>query len=298
MAPDANAPDKPDPDSPKEDKSVSGEPVSGEPQSGPATSGPATSGEAKSREAKSGGTKAGGTKAGGTKSGGTKAGGKPHYTGHRERLRERVFERGADSLADYEILEFMLFGARPYKDTKPLAKQLLNRFGSLAGVLAADPSRLQEVEGVGPAVVATLKVGREVARRMAREETMDRHVISSWDRLISYCRIALADETVERFHVLFLDKKNQLIADEPQSRGTVDHTPVYPREVVKRALQLDASGLILVHNHPSGDPTPSKADVHMTREIVEAGKKLNVAVHDHVIISRRAHVSFKRRNLL
>jgi DNA repair protein RadC len=223
---------------------------------------------------------------------------KPHYHGHRERLRERVVERGAESLADYEILEALLFAARPNGDMKPLAKRLIQRFGSLSGVLGADPARLREVQGVGPAAVAVLKVGRETARRLAREETSERPVISSWDRLLSYCRIALADETVERFHLLFLDKKNQLIADEPQSRGTVDHTPVYPREVVKRALELDAAAVILVHNHPSGDPTPSKADVEMTREIVEAAKKLNLKVHDHVIISRRAHTSFKQRGLL
>ncbi len=224
--------------------------------------------------------------------------GKPHYHGHRERLRERVVAKGAESLADYEILEALLFAARPNGDMKPLAKRLMQRFGSLAAVLSADPARLREVEGVGPAAVAVLKVGRETARRLAREETSERPVIASWDRLLSYCRIALADETVERFHLLFLDKKNQLIADEPQSRGTVDHTPVYPREVVKRALELDAAAIILVHNHPSGDPTPSKADVEMTREIVDAAKKLNLKVHDHVIISRRAHTSFKQRGLL
>jgi DNA repair protein RadC len=228
--------------------------------------------------------------------GGTR--GKPHYHGHRERLRERVVTKGAESLADYEILEALLFAARPNGDMKPLAKRLMQRFGSLAAVLSADPARLREVEGVGPAAVAVLKVGRETARRLAREETSERPVIASWDRLLSYCRIALADETVERFHLLFLDKKNQLIADEPQSRGTVDHTPVYPREVVKRALELDAAAIILVHNHPSGDPTPSKADVEMTREIVDAAKKLNLKVHDHVIISRRAHTSFKQRGLL
>ncbi len=236
-----------------------------------------------------------------TEGGGASGGsgrGKPHYHGHRERLRERVVSKGAESLADYEILEALLFAARPNGDMKPLAKRLMQRFGSLAGVLSADPARLREVEGVGPAAVAVLKIGRETARRLAREETSERPVIASWDRLLSYCRIALADETVERFHLLFLDKKNQLIADEAQSRGTVDHTPVYPREVVKRALELDAAAIILVHNHPSGDPTPSKADVEMTREIVDAAKKLNLKVHDHVIITRRAHTSFKQRGLL
>ena len=223
---------------------------------------------------------------------------KPHYHGHRERLRERVLERGPESLADYEILEFLLFGARPNGDMKPVAKRLLERFGTLSAVLAADPARLKEVKGVGPAAIAIFKVVREAARRMGREETRERHVISSWDKLLSYCRIALADETVERFHLLFLDKKNQLIADETQGRGTVDHTPVYPREVVKRALELDASSIILVHNHPSGDPTPSKADVQMTREIVDAAKKLGLQVHDHLIITRRAHTSFKQRGLL
>lgn len=223
---------------------------------------------------------------------------KPHYLGHRERLRERLLEKGGDTLADYEVLEVLLFAARPRGDVKPLAKALLKRFGSLAAVLAAEPRRLEEVDGMGAASIAALKVAHEAARRLAREEVMERPIISSWERLISYCRVAMADERVEQFRLLFLDRKNKLIADEAQGRGTVDHTPVYPREVMKRALDLGASAIILVHNHPSGDPTPSKADVQMTRDVVEAGQRLGIQVHDHVIITRSGHTSFKSRGLL
>jgi DNA repair protein RadC len=224
---------------------------------------------------------------------------RPHYHGHRERMRARVLDSGAETLRDYEILEYLLYGVRPNGDTKPLAKALLARFGSLPAVLAADAERLKEVKGIGPAAIAIFKVNREVGRRLARQiAPKDQTVISSWDRLLAYCRVALADETVERFHLLFLDKKNKLIRDETQSRGTVDHTPVYAREVVKRALELDASSIILVHNHPSGDPTPSKADIQMTRQIAEAAGKLGIQVHDHVIITRYAHTSFKKVGLL
>ena len=223
---------------------------------------------------------------------------RPHYLGHRERLRRRLLEHGGEALADYEILEILLFAASPRRDVKPLAKDLLKRFGSLGGVLAAEPRALQGVSGTKDAAAAALKAAHEAAKRAAREEVRARPVISSWDKLIAYCRIAMAEETVERFHLLFLDRKNQLIADEAQQRGTVDHTPVYPREVVKRALELGASALILVHNHPSGDTTPSRADVQMTREIAEAAGKLNIQVHDHVVIARTGHTSFKARGLL
>ncbi len=223
---------------------------------------------------------------------------KPHYLGHRERLRGRLIERGGEALEDYEILEVLLFAGNPRKDMKPLAKELLKRFGSLSAVLAAEPRKLAAVPGMGQAAVAGVKVVQEAARRMAREQAMERPVISSWDKLLSYCRIALAEESVEQFHLLFLDRKNKLIADERQGRGTVDHTPVYPREVVKRALELSASAIILVHNHPSGDPTPSRADVQMTRDIVDAAKRLSIQVHDHVIITRAGHASFKSKGLL
>ena len=223
---------------------------------------------------------------------------RPHYHGHRQRLRERLLQKGPDSLADYEVIEFLLFGARPRGDTKPLAKDLIARFGSLAGVLAAEPDELLAVPGMGEAGAAAVKIVAESARRLAREEVIDQPVISSWDKLIGYCRIAIGREKTERFHLLFLDRKNRLIADESQQRGTVDHTPVYPREVVKRALELSASAIILVHNHPSGDPSPSRADIAMTREIIEAAEKLGLKVHDHIVISKSGHSSFKAMGLI
>ena len=223
---------------------------------------------------------------------------KPHYHGHRERLRQRLLTRGAEALSDYEIIEFLLFGAKPRADVKPIAKALLAEFGSLAGVLSADPAELSKLAGMGDSSVAALKVVPEAAKRLAREELVERPVITSWDQLLAYCRISVAREKVERFHLLFLDRKNQLIADETQQRGTVDHTPVYTREVVKRALELGASALILVHNHPSGDTTPSRADIAMTEEIVEAARKLGIVVHDHVVISRSGHASFRSLGLL
>ncbi len=223
---------------------------------------------------------------------------RPHYHGHRERLRRRLLDKGADSLVDYEILEFLLFGAKARGDTKPLAKALIGRFGNLAGVLAAHPRELATVSGMGATSIAVLKIVPEAARRLAREEISGRPVIASWDRLLAYCRIALGRETVEQFRLLFLDKKNHLIADEMQQRGTVDHTPVYPREVVKRCLELGASAVILVHNHPSGDPTPSRADIEMTKEVQEAAGKLGISVHDHIVIGKSGHASFKSLGLL
>jgi DNA repair protein RadC len=224
--------------------------------------------------------------------------GKPHYTGHRERLRQRLIERGGEALADYEVLEVLLFAGNPRGDVKPLAKALLQRFGSLSAVLAAGPAELKAVKGLGDGAVAGLMAAREAGRRAAREQAMERPVISSWDKLLAYCRLQMAEEKVEQFRLLFLDRRNRLIADEAQARGTVDHTPVYPREVVKRALDLSASALILVHNHPSGDPTPSKADIQMTRDVAEAAQRLGIAVHDHVIITRSGHTSFKSKGLL
>ncbi len=196
------------------------------------------------------------------------------------------------------LLELLLFGAKPRGDTKPLAKTLVARFGNLAGVLAASPRELAAVAGMGDASIAALKAIPEASLRMAREDLAESPIIASWDKLLAYCRISMGREKVEQFRLLFLDRKNRLIADEVHQRGTVDHTPVYPREVIKRALELGASALILVHNHPSGDATPSKADIAMTREIEEAGSALGIAIHDHIVIGRNSHQSFKSMGLL
>jgi len=221
----------------------------------------------------------------------------PHYAGHRERLRDRAIAGGLAALPDYEVLELCLFRSIPRGDVKPLAKQLLARFGSLAGVLGAAPEELKTVQGVGEALALDLKLVQEAALRTARAEVARRPVISSWSALIAYVKTALAHEAREQFRVLFLDKKNQLIADEVMNRGTVDHAPVYPREVVRRALELSASAVILVHNHPSGDPTPSAADIDMTRQVVDAGRALRIAVHDHLIAGRDGVASLKALGL-
>jgi DNA repair protein RadC len=218
--------------------------------------------------------------------------------GHRERLRERFLNGGADAMPDYELLEMTLFAALPRRDTKPLAKALLARFGSFAEVISAPRARLLEVKGVGEAVANHLKIVEAAAHRLAKTGVVGRPVLSSWSALLDYCTAVMARAQNEEFRVLFLDRKNVLIADEVQNRGTVDHTPVYPREIVKRALELGASSLILVHNHPSGDPTPSKTDIAMTREIVAAARALSLAVHDHLVIGRGGHASFKALNLL
>ncbi|MGF7163422.1 DNA repair protein RadC [Rhodoligotrophos appendicifer] len=222
----------------------------------------------------------------------------PHYVGHRERLRDRFRDKGADSLADYELLELVLFRFMPRRDTKPVAKALIEKFGTFAEVLGAQPERLMEVKGVGESIATDLKVLQAVALRFSIGAAVQRPILSAWSAVLKHCRAAMAFEVDEQFRILFLDKKNRLISDEVQQRGTVDHTPVYPREVVKRALQLGASGLILVHNHPSGDPTPSRADIEMTRFIVEAGQKLGLVVHDHIIVGREGHASFKALGLL
>lgn len=218
---------------------------------------------------------------------------KPHYLGHRDRLRERFAGAGPDALPDYELLELLLFRLIPRADTKPVAKALLARFGTLAEVLGAPVGLLQEVKGIGPAVALDLKVVAATAQRMARGEVLGREVLSSWTQVLDYCRSAMAFEPREQFRILFLDKKNALIADEVQQRGTVDHTPVYPREVIKRALELSATAIILAHNHPSGDPTPSRADIEMTKEIIDAGKRLGISVHDHIIIGKKGYSSMK-----
>lgn len=201
-------------------------------------------------------------------------------------------------MPDYELLELALFAAVPRRDTKPLAKTLLARFGSFAEVLAAPRARLQEVPGVGAAVAGHLKIIEAAAHRMAQTRVIRRPALSSWNALLDYCTAAMAREPVEQFRVLFLDRKNILIADEVLSRGTIDHTPVYPREIVRRALELAASAIILVHNHPSGDPTPSRADIEMTRDIDKAARALHIAVHDHLVIGRAGQVSFKSLGLL
>ncbi len=222
----------------------------------------------------------------------------PHFHGHRQRLRERLIAGGADNLPDYELLEVLLFAGNPRGDTKPLAKDLLDRFGSFAEVLSAEVDDLLSVPGLGEAGAAALKSVREAALRLMRAELRERPVIAAWDKLIDYCNATIAYGKVEEFHLLFLDRRNMLIAHERQQRGTVDHTPVYTREVVKRALELGASAMILVHNHPSGDPTPSKADIAVTRDIVKAATPLGVTIHDHVIIGRGRHVSLRDQGLL
>jgi DNA repair protein RadC len=216
----------------------------------------------------------------------------PHYYGHRRRLRERMIAAGAESLPDYELLELLLFAANPQGDVKPTAKSLLAHFGGFGEVMSADPGALSEA-GLGLAGVAAIKSVREAALRLLRLELQKRPVVGSWDKLIDYCNAAVARSRVEEFHILFLDRKNALIKHERQQRGTVDHTPVYPREVVKRALDLGASALILVHNHPSGDPTPSRADITVTQDIKKAAAPLGVILHDHVIIGRDGHVSLR-----
>ena len=216
----------------------------------------------------------------------------PHYYGHRRRLRERMIAAGAESLPDYELLEMLLFAANPQGDVKPTAKSLLAQFGGFGEVMSADPDALSGA-GLGLAGIAAIKSVREAALRLMRIELRERPVVGSWDKLIDYCNAQVAHNKVEEFHILFLDRKNMLIKHERQQRGTVDHTPVYPREVVKRALELGASALILVHNHPSGDPTPSKADIAVTKEIKKAAAPLGVALHDHLIIACNGHISLR-----
>ncbi len=218
--------------------------------------------------------------------------------GHRQRLRARFKAGGDDAIPDYELTELILFRVFPRGDTKPLAKKLVAKFGSFADVVNAAPERLAEVEGIGDRAVEEIKLIRAAALRLMRGDIMGRKLLGSWNQVIDYCKAAQGFDTRETFRILFLDKKNQLIADEVQGEGTVDHTPVYVREVVKRALELAASAIILVHNHPSGDPTPSRADVDMTKLIVEAAKPLGITVHDHIIVGRHGHVSFRSQKLM
>lgn len=222
----------------------------------------------------------------------------PHYLGHRQRLRSRFLEPGGSALPDYELLELILFGARPRGDVKPLAKRLLKRFGSFEAVIHADIQELRKVEDVGDAVISCLKAIEESAQRLVKAPVRERPVMQNWTSLLDYCRLAMGRKKVEEFRILFLNHKNALLLDEVQQRGTVNHTPVYPREVIKRALELGASAIILAHNHPSGDPTPSQADIDMTQKVVEAGKAVGIAVHDHLIISEDSHYSFKSYGLI
>ncbi len=223
---------------------------------------------------------------------------KPHYHGHRQRLREKFLERGAVALADYELLEIILFAAKPRGDVKPLAKTLLKRFGSLSKVIRAEQKDLRNVEGMGDAAIAALKAAEAATSHLLKEEVEQGPVIQSWTALLDYCRLQMGSLKREQFRVLFLNQKNRLIADEVQQEGTIDHTPVYPREVLRRALELQASAIILVHNHPSGDPTPSKADIEMTKAIQTGCRTMSIRLHDHVIIAGARHYSFKSHALI
>ena len=222
----------------------------------------------------------------------------PHYHGHRERLRERFRDAGPDALSDYELLEMVLFRALPRRDVKPLAKSLIGRFGSFAEVVHAPEARLREISGLGEAAIIEIKLIAASASRVAKGQLKQRTMLSSLTAVIDYCRTSMAFADKEQFRILFLDKRNQLIADEVQQVGTVDHTPVYPREVVKRALELSATAIILVHNHPSGDPTPSQADIQMTKSIVDISAPLGISVHDHIIVGKNGHASLKGLRLI
>ncbi len=220
------------------------------------------------------------------------------HSGHRKRLRDRFLKAGSNALADYEMLELVLFQAQTRRDMKPIAKALMKRFGSFADVISAAPAELAEVDGIGDSAITVLKTVQAAAQRLVRDEIMDKPVISNWQRLIDYCRASMARNKIESFRVLYLNHRNELIADEEQQTGTIDHTPVYPREVVKRGLELHASAMILVHNHPSGDPSPSKADITMTREVREAAEKLGIELHDHIIVSKSGNTSFRDLGVL
>ena len=223
---------------------------------------------------------------------------KPHHLGHRERLRERFMNGGADAMPDYELLELVLFNAVQRRDVKPIAKALIDQFGGFAEVVSASPDRLKEIAGVGESTVIQVKLVHAAALRLAQGQIKNRQVLTSWSALIDYCRSSMAFNEREQFRIIFLDRKNKILADEVQQEGTVDHTPVYPREVIKRALELNSTAVILVHNHPSGDPTPSRADIDMTVKIVEAADKLGITVHDHVIIGREGHASLKQLGVM
>lgn len=217
----------------------------------------------------------------------------PHHTGHRSRLRNRFLTSGIDSLADYEILELILFSSNPRGDTKPLAKQLLSQFETVSGVLKADVNELCKIEGLKEAGIANIKLYQEVAHLLLREQAQEKPVIHSWKNVLDYCQASMSHLKNEQFRLLFLDRKNRIIKDEVQQVGTIDQTPVYPREVAKRALELGASSLIMVHNHPSGDPTPSMADISITQKVQAAIEALNITLHDHIIVGKGRHVSLR-----
>lgn len=222
----------------------------------------------------------------------------PHHTGHRQRLRERFVFAGEAALQDYELLELLLFSAIPRRDVKPLAKDLLAKFGSLAEIMAAPHSALTQMDGISENTATAIKTVSAIAHRMIKQELMQKPILNNWTRLMDYCHMTMAHEKKEHFRILFLNKKNELIADEIQGSGTVDHTPAYPREIIKRALEHGATALILMHNHPSGDPKPSNADIEMTNLIIDAAKPFDITIHDHVIIARNGHLSFRNEGLI
>lgn len=227
------------------------------------------------------------------------SGKQPSYIAdHRQRLRARFMQSGSASLPDYELLELVLFRAIPRRDVKPLARQLMDQFGDFNRVITAPEARLREIAGIGDAVIVELKILEAAAQRMARSKILRQHVISSWDALLDYCHTVMAHRETEQFRVLYLDRKNCVIADEEQGKGTVDHVPVYPREVAKRALELNASALILVHNHPSGDPRPSQSDIDMTQQVLAACNALGLTLHDHLIIGKSSEISFRSEGYL
>ncbi|MCB1551410.1 MAG: DNA repair protein RadC [Alphaproteobacteria bacterium] len=221
----------------------------------------------------------------------------PHYTGHRDRLRERFLKGGSNALADYEILELILFMAIPRRDVKPLAKSLMTHFGTFAAIFHATPEELK-AQGLSDASISALKIIKASSFHFMKQDILKKQILNSWSKLLDYVQATMALEKKENFRLLFLNKKNELIADEIQQSGTVDHTPAYPREIVKRALELSATAIILVHNHPSGDPTPSRPDIDMTAQIVAAAKPLGIVIHDHLIVSRNGTTSMRNKGLL
>ncbi|MGB0935653.1 MAG: RadC family protein [Alphaproteobacteria bacterium] len=222
----------------------------------------------------------------------------PHYHGHRQRLRERFLNGTESALADYELLELLLFGANPRGDVKPTAKELINTFGSITNVIYAQPKDLRKIKGMGDAAVAILKAIQQVSIRSLRSQAMERPVLSSWDAVLNYCAAQMEHLTIEQLRLIFLDRKNQIICDEVQQTGTIDYTPIFPREVVKRSLDIGAAAFIMVHNHPSGDPTPSPADIDMTRKIRDVSERLGIHLHDHIIIGNGCYTSFKSEGLI
>ncbi|PCK00434.1 MAG: hypothetical protein COA45_01255 [Zetaproteobacteria bacterium] len=222
----------------------------------------------------------------------------PHYAGHRQRLRDRFVASGANALQDYELLELLLFMAIPRRDVKELAKTLLTEFGSLPELMSASHTDLTRIDGISENVATAIKTVTAIAERMMKQELMQKPILNNWTRLMDYCHMSMAHEKKEHFRILFMNKKNELIADEIQGSGTVDHTPAYPREIMKRSLELGATALILVHNHPSGDPKPSQADIDMTNAIIAAAKTFEITIHDHIIIARNGYTSFRNEGLI